>query len=165
MTSDLWKAFWKTNLFWVGKGKKYLEQMENSKGLWGKKVLGWKEKLQDQFGWSFVTRGQNQRKSETKQKLNSIAYITTVFFSFLIMVRLVPFFSKLFILYWGIANWQCCDSFRWTVKGLSHRYTQTLDFKPSLSKYQNFTILIKIKKIVRVTLSTQDHWNKLAKMC
>ena len=27
------------------------------------------------------------------------------------------------ILYWGIANEQCCDSFRWTAKGLSHPYT------------------------------------------
>ena len=27
------------------------------------------------------------------------------------------------ILYWSIANEQCHDSFRWTVKGLSHTYT------------------------------------------
>ena len=26
---------------------------------------------------------------------------------------------KLFILYWGTADEQCCDSFRWTAKGLS----------------------------------------------
>ena len=30
---------------------------------------------------------------------------------------------KLCILYWGIADEQCCDSFRWTVKGLSHTCT------------------------------------------
>ena len=37
--------------------------------------------------------------------------------------RLSFFFFKLLILYWGIANQQCCDSFRWTWKGLSHIYT------------------------------------------
>ena len=33
----------------------------------------------------------------------------------------IPFFSfkKLFILYWGITNQQCCGSFRWTVKELT----------------------------------------------
>ena len=31
--------------------------------------------------------------------------------------------KKLFILYWGIANEQYCDSFIWTAKGLSHSYT------------------------------------------
>ena len=30
--------------------------------------------------------------------------------------------KKKFILYWSIANCQCCDSFRWTAKGLSHTY-------------------------------------------
>ena len=30
---------------------------------------------------------------------------------------------KLFILYWGIADWQCCGSFRWIAKGLSHTHT------------------------------------------
>ena len=33
------------------------------------------------------------------------------------------FFLKLFILYWGIADQQCCDSFRWTAKVLNHIYT------------------------------------------
>ena len=37
-----------------------------------------------------------------------------VFFFFLILF---------FFLYWYIANEQCCDSYRWTVKGLSHTYT------------------------------------------
>ena len=32
-------------------------------------------------------------------------------------------FIKLFILYWSMADWQCCDSFRWTVKGLSYACT------------------------------------------
>ena len=35
-------------------------------------------------------------------------------------------FFQLFILYWSIANQQCCDSFRWTAKGLSHTYTRIL---------------------------------------
>ena len=35
------------------------------------------------------------------------------------------YFFKLFILYWSIADSQCCDSFRWTAKGLSHTYTCT----------------------------------------
>ena len=34
----------------------------------------------------------------------------------------VFFFFKLFILYWSIADYQYCDSFRWTAKGLSHTY-------------------------------------------
>ena len=35
------------------------------------------------------------------------------------------FFSnfKVLILFWGIANQQCCGSFRWTAKGLSLTYT------------------------------------------
>ena len=32
---------------------------------------------------------------------------------------------ELFILYWSIADWQYCDSFRWTVEGLSHTYACT----------------------------------------
>ena len=31
--------------------------------------------------------------------------------------------KKLFIFYWNIAHEQCCDSFRWTAKGLSLTYT------------------------------------------
>ena len=30
--------------------------------------------------------------------------------------------KKLFILYWSITDWQCCASFRGTVKGLTHTY-------------------------------------------
>ena len=30
---------------------------------------------------------------------------------------------KLLILYWGITDWQCCGTFRWTASGLSHTYT------------------------------------------
>ena len=33
------------------------------------------------------------------------------------------FLNKLFILYWGTADWQCCNSFRWTVNRFSHMYT------------------------------------------
>ena len=39
-------------------------------------------------------------------------------------------FKNLFILYCSIADWQCCDSFTWTVKGLSHPYT-AYPFSPS----------------------------------
>ena len=34
-------------------------------------------------------------------------------------------FFELLILYWDMANQQCCDSFIWTVKGCSHTYTCT----------------------------------------
>ena len=34
------------------------------------------------------------------------------------------FHFKLFLLHWGTANYQCCDSFRWTAKGLSRTYIQ-----------------------------------------
>ena len=33
------------------------------------------------------------------------------------------FILKRFILYWSIVNYQCCDGFRWTAKGLSHTCT------------------------------------------
>ena len=33
------------------------------------------------------------------------------------------FFFKLFTLYWSVTDKQCCDTFRWTAKGLSHTYT------------------------------------------
>ena len=32
------------------------------------------------------------------------------------------FLKKLFILYWGLAEYKCCNSFKWIVKGLSHTY-------------------------------------------
>ena len=32
---------------------------------------------------------------------------------------------KCFILYWGIFDWQCCGSSRWTEKGLNHMHTRT----------------------------------------
>ena len=28
-----------------------------------------------------------------------------------------------FVSYWSLADYKCCDSFRWTAKGLSHAYT------------------------------------------
>ena len=31
--------------------------------------------------------------------------------------------KKRFILYWSIADKQCCDNFRWTANGLNHIYT------------------------------------------
>ena len=31
--------------------------------------------------------------------------------------------DSLFVLYWTIANEQCCDGFRWPTNGLSHTYT------------------------------------------
>ena len=33
------------------------------------------------------------------------------------------FVFLLFVLYWTIANEQCCDGFRWPTNGLSHTYT------------------------------------------
>ena len=35
-------------------------------------------------------------------------------------LNLFLFLFNHFILCWSIANWQCCDCFRWTAKGLSH---------------------------------------------
>ena len=43
-------------------------------------------------------------------------YVCPILFLFFIL------FIRLFILYWCIANWQCSDSFKWTLKGLSHTY-------------------------------------------
>ena len=40
-------------------------------------------------------------------------------------------FHKLLIFYWHIANYQCCDSFRWTAKGLSHTYTYVCIHSPA----------------------------------
>ena len=36
----------------------------------------------------------------------------------LLMIFLLSLFIELFVLYWSIANQQCCDSFRWTAEGL-----------------------------------------------
>ena len=33
-------------------------------------------------------------------------------------------FFSVFTLYWGVVDQQCCDRFRWTVKGLSHSCTR-----------------------------------------
>ena len=43
--------------------------------------------------------------------------------SFFPSFDLVLFFKELFILYWGTANEQCCDTSKWTGMGLSHTYT------------------------------------------
>lgn len=45
-------------------------------------------------------------------------------------------FFKLFVLYWGIANYQCCYSFRWTAKGFSHTYIHA----PILPQSGNVTV-------------------------
>ena len=45
-----------------------------------------------------------------------------VIFLSLGFVLLTHILKKLFILYWHIADQQCCDGFRWTAKGLSHTY-------------------------------------------
>ena len=48
-------------------------------------------------------------------------------FSILVLALISLFFSvflKLLILYWSIADEQCCESFRWRAKGLSHTYTR-----------------------------------------
>ena len=44
------------------------------------------------------------------------------------------FFLKHFILYLHIADWQYCDSFRWTAKQLSHRYIHQIRSDQSLSR-------------------------------
>ena len=40
-----------------------------------------------------------------------------------IVLGTATFFKNFFILYWGVADQQCCDSFRWRAKGFSHTYT------------------------------------------
>ena len=43
------------------------------------------------------------------------------------------------ILKWNIANWQCCDSFRWTAKGLNPIYT-CIHSPPNSSPIQAATL-------------------------
>ena len=62
-----------------------------------------------------------------------IASLSTVMFSilknnFVNYVNLFFFSNTKSSLYWGIADYQYCDSFRWTVKGLSHTYTYTYTY-------------------------------------
>ena len=45
-----------------------------------------------------------------------------------------------FDFYWGIADWQCCDSFKWTAKGLSHTYM--FPFTPKLTSYSGCHITL-----------------------
>ena len=60
-----------------------------------------------------------------KRKENiSVICMLIVFFLFL----------KHFILYLHIADWQYCDSFRWTAKQLSHRYIHQIRSDQSLSR-------------------------------
>ena len=72
------------------------------------KAIYWKDSLVFFFPYSY------EMKTETR--MESITLL-------LLLKRLSFFFLKLLILYWGIANQQCCDSFRWTWKGLGHIYT------------------------------------------
>ena len=53
---------------------------------------------------------------------------------------LTIFLIKNFILYWSIADEQCCDSFRWTAKGLSHTISFFFFFK-LLSSMSSLQIL------------------------
>ena len=39
-------------------------------------------------------------------------------------------FKKLFILYWSTVSQQCCDSFRWTTKGLGHTHVHVSPRRP-----------------------------------
>ena len=58
------------------------------------------------------------------------------------------FFFKLFILYWGTADEQCCDSFRWKAKGLSHRYS--IHSPPSSPPIQAaYTTLIRVPRAIQ----------------
>lgn len=87
----LWRGILKNKSLLREKGRSTLNRGKAQKDFEAKE-LGLEGKLQDWNGWSFMTRGQNEMRSETNQKLNSIDYITKSFFFFLIMVRLVPSF-------------------------------------------------------------------------
>ena len=71
--------------------------------------------------WTFL----KMFPSMTFMDMAIFIHLTKIFLSnyyeltfFLSLPFLVNF--KLFILYWSIANWQCCDSFRFTAKWPSH---------------------------------------------
>ena len=53
-----------------------------------------------------------------KKKEFTLTVHECIFFVILIFI----IFNTKNILYWIIANLQCCGSFRWTAKGLSHTY-------------------------------------------
>ena len=44
------------------------------------------------------------------------------------------FLIKLFILYWSVADYQCCNSFRWTAKGLRYIYKVWQSFVKQISE-------------------------------
>ena len=50
------------------------------------------------------------------------SYISAFSFFIFNQTWVFCFCFKLFILNWSIADQQCCDSFSWTAKGLSHTY-------------------------------------------
>ena len=78
------------------------------------------------FGWDVIFIREEILKSKSHQVGNSI-YLHSLhsFWKYLF------FFFLLFILYWDIADEQCRDSSRWTVKRLSHTYTFCVrDFDP-----------------------------------
>ena len=79
-----------------------------------------------EINWRLFRRERSQRKGhDTKEHFNNIRGSVIQLTIQLLSARDFSFFPnfKLFILYWGIADWQCCSSFRWIVKGLSHIHT------------------------------------------
>ena len=71
------------------------------------------------------------------------------------------FFNTESILYWSIGDWQCCDSFRWTVKGLSHTYTLGEDGEERFI-FCNESIQSKVRKEKKHIRQT---WEKPGKCC
>ena len=53
-----------------------------------------------------------------------------------------PFVEKLFILYWSIANYQCCDSFQWTTNSIIHIHVSILFQTPLPSRLSHNTIKV-----------------------
>lgn len=64
--------------------------------------------------------------------------MSTSFLNANVILVYILFNFKLFILYWAIADQQCCDSFRWTTKELSHMHS----FSPTLPSYQGYHIVL-----------------------
>ena len=65
-----------------------------------------------------------RRESDTTERLSVQHSDSVIHLHMFIVFQIILFYCKLCILYRGIADQQCRDSFRWTVKRLGHTYTR-----------------------------------------
>ena len=73
--------------------------------------------------WPLLSAATESLRSNADLAQPKINKLKLLFFKVNLNTCIPPPNFQRFILYWGIASWQCCDRFRWLAKGLGRPYT------------------------------------------